>query len=132
MDKRNLCDKCAECEDNNKSLTFCFDVCGHPVDILEEVEKKRNLQNKINNANDTNWPADGLTEDEVNRAIREGLKRTKSKMTVKELKEQLNRYDDNLVVVVNQDSVYRDGVYKVSHLTEQEGLLYLDIRGEMV
>ena len=88
MDKRNLCDKCAECEDNNKSWAFCFDVCGYPVDMLRKIEKKRNLQNKINNANDTNWPADGLTEDEVNRAIQEGLKRTKSKMTVKELKEQ--------------------------------------------
>lgn len=39
--KRNLCDYCKECEDNDKSLAFCFVICGEPLNILKSVEEKR-------------------------------------------------------------------------------------------
>ena len=39
---RNLCDFCKDCEDNDKSISFCFDICGTPIDILETIEKERN------------------------------------------------------------------------------------------
>ena len=39
---RNLCDDCKECEDNDKSMSYCFDVCGIPLDILHNVENERN------------------------------------------------------------------------------------------
>lgn len=39
---RNLCDACKECEDNDKSILFCFGVCGTPIDILHNIENERN------------------------------------------------------------------------------------------
>ena len=41
---RNLCDDCKECEDNDKSITYCFDVCGVPIDILHDIERERNAK----------------------------------------------------------------------------------------
>jgi len=52
-------------------------------------------------------------------------------MTVKELKEQLNKYDDNLRVVVNQDSVHEDGLYDVK-LSKEENLLFVDVTGGVI
>ena len=44
---RNLCESCEKCEDNNKSMSYCFDVCGVPLDILEDYEKSRNLLEEL-------------------------------------------------------------------------------------
>lgn len=40
--KRNLCDDCKNCEDNDKSISYCCDVCGIPLDILQDTENERN------------------------------------------------------------------------------------------
>ena len=37
---RFLCNECNRCNDNNKTLTYCFNECSVPVDILFEVESK--------------------------------------------------------------------------------------------
>ena len=42
MMKRNLCDYCKECEDNDKSLLNCFNICSVPLDILHNYENERN------------------------------------------------------------------------------------------
>ena len=42
MMKRNLCDYCKECEDNDKSLPYCFNICSVPIDILHNYENERN------------------------------------------------------------------------------------------
>lgn len=36
---RELCDDCGKCEDRDKTLSYCFDVCSAPIDILETIEK---------------------------------------------------------------------------------------------
>lgn len=38
----NLCDDCKTCPDNNLSLSYCFNVCSVPMDILKNVEIIRN------------------------------------------------------------------------------------------
>lgn len=42
MMKRNLCDNCKDCEDNDESILYCIDKCAVPIDILNDVEKERN------------------------------------------------------------------------------------------
>lgn len=44
---RNLCDDCKDCEDNDKSISYCCDVCGIPLDILEAAEKERNKKTQM-------------------------------------------------------------------------------------
>ena len=39
---RNLCDNCKDCEDNDKTIGYCYTVCGRPFDILRNIEKERN------------------------------------------------------------------------------------------
>lgn len=39
--KRDLCDDCVKCEDNDNDLSYCFDVCSAGIDILESIEKIR-------------------------------------------------------------------------------------------
>lgn len=39
--KRDLCDDCVKCEDNDKNLSYCFNVCSAGIDILENIEKIR-------------------------------------------------------------------------------------------
>ena len=43
-DRRNMCDLCATCEDNDKSICNCFEICMAPIEIIEAVEKKRNQE----------------------------------------------------------------------------------------
>ena len=39
---RNLCDDCKECEDKDKTISYCCNVCGIPFDILKNIENERN------------------------------------------------------------------------------------------
>ena len=71
---RDLCDDCGKCKDNDKCLSYCFDVCSGPIDILETIEKMRinsgfsNLDQATgyfmavreicNLRNDCEWPED--------------------------------------------------------------------------
>lgn len=48
--KRNICDMCKNCKDNDKSIPYCFDVCGAPIDILRLIEEQRNKS-----LNQTEW-----------------------------------------------------------------------------
>lgn len=43
-DTRNICDECKTCKDNKQGLTFCFDECYWPIDVLYEVEERRNQE----------------------------------------------------------------------------------------
>ncbi len=43
---RNLKDECKGCEYREKSLTFCFNECVIPVEVLEETENSRRLKEK--------------------------------------------------------------------------------------
>lgn len=45
---RNLCDDCIKCEDNSKSLSYCFDVCSIGCDLLNYIEKIRNYNSTLN------------------------------------------------------------------------------------
>ena len=45
---RNLCDDCIKCKDNDKSFSYCFDVCSCGIDILEQIEKTRNYDSLLN------------------------------------------------------------------------------------
>lgn len=38
---RDLCDDCNKCKDNDKSLSYCFDLCSVGIDILATIEKMR-------------------------------------------------------------------------------------------
>lgn len=75
MDIRNICDDCANCEDRNKSISFCFDVCMAPLNAIEEKEQSRNtkksdeiteyylgyrqaLKDVCDIMNDCKWPED--------------------------------------------------------------------------
>lgn len=67
--KRNLCDFCKDCEDNDKSITFCFDICGTPIDILHAVEEERNTKGMKNKSVATSYciniPEDATNEDVI-------------------------------------------------------------------
>ena len=39
--RRNLCDNCKSCPDNDKSIPYCFDVCEIPYRLLEDHEAFR-------------------------------------------------------------------------------------------
>lgn len=39
MRERYLSEKCRKCDYNHESLAMCFDICGVPEDLLEEIEK---------------------------------------------------------------------------------------------
>lgn len=51
-------------------------------------------------------------------------------MTVKELKEELNKFDDNLIVVAEVDTLFTHFFLNISHasqgVNEIDGLLILD------
>lgn len=42
---RNICDDCANCEDRNKSIPYCFDVCMAPLNVIGEKEQLRSNGN---------------------------------------------------------------------------------------
>jgi len=50
---RNLSDKCKTCNDNHFGMAMCFDICGVPIDILDEIERKRNDEQKANVSRET-------------------------------------------------------------------------------
>lgn len=52
---RNLCDDCKDCEYNDASLGYCFDVCGVPVDILCNTEEERNKADKTQMVDKSNF-----------------------------------------------------------------------------
>lgn len=39
--KRYLNEACKSCEDNDKNLITCVNICEIPLDILREIEKNR-------------------------------------------------------------------------------------------
>lgn len=41
MIKRNLANCCKTCEDNDKSLMWCCECCGVPLDLLRDIESER-------------------------------------------------------------------------------------------
>lgn len=45
---RNICDDCAKCEDRDKSIPFCFDVCMAPLNVIEEKEQSRSNEDTKN------------------------------------------------------------------------------------
>lgn len=47
-------------------------------------------------------------------------------MTVGDLKKQLEKYSDELEIVLSNDSVISDGIYGVLKLYEEETYLYID------
>lgn len=38
---RNISDECKTCKDNHFDMAMCIDICGIPMDILDEIERKR-------------------------------------------------------------------------------------------
>lgn len=43
--RRNICDECKYCEDRDMAtITDCFAICGYPLDILKEIENRRNKE----------------------------------------------------------------------------------------
>lgn len=38
------CDECKTCKDNKQGFTFCLNECYWPIDVLYEVEEKRNQE----------------------------------------------------------------------------------------
>lgn len=49
---RNLSDSCKDCKDDHASISMCFDICSVPIDLLEEIEHKRNLIKEGRNKNE--------------------------------------------------------------------------------
>lgn len=43
---RNLSDECKHCIDNGQSMMMCIEICGVPMDILEEFERNRMKEEK--------------------------------------------------------------------------------------
>ena len=50
---RDLSDECMGCEHKEKSMTFCFNECAIPVELLYLIERDRLLK-KENEAQDGN------------------------------------------------------------------------------
>lgn len=54
------------------------------------------------------------------------MNRGNKTMTVKELKDQLNDYPDNLEVILTNDDVFLPGLYKATETRQEDGYLYID------
>lgn len=48
-EKRNLCNACETCKNNDKCLSHCFNVCGIPLDLLHEIEDARRTYEEAKN-----------------------------------------------------------------------------------
>lgn len=40
-EKRNICDACKDCPDNEQIISHCFGECYWPIDVMYEIEDKR-------------------------------------------------------------------------------------------
>ncbi len=47
-------------------------------------------------------------------------------MTVKELKDQLNNYPDDLEIILTNDDLFLPGLYKATETRQEDGYLYID------
>ena len=46
---RNISEECKTCDDNKWSIPMCWDCCGIPISIIEDIEKKRNNVLEVQN-----------------------------------------------------------------------------------
>lgn len=50
---RNISEECKTCKDNKWSIAMCWDCCGIPISIIEDIEEKRNNGQEVTK-NDNN------------------------------------------------------------------------------
>lgn len=47
MRERYVAEECRKCIDNNKSLAWCFDCCGIPHDLLDNIEESNKAKERL-------------------------------------------------------------------------------------